>query len=205
MKSFGLVGSYALLLAVPALFAQQEHSPTAVRVVEFDDGMSSWSYALARGSVGPIVNITDDGISFGRDPLLVFVCMGGEVAVVYRFDSELFRGDEGVFVRYRLGEQSPSERVAWLHVPDPVFAAQFEVGIAALGADSANPFLQMYATTSTATRMPSGQTAGFLEAATEATEVTLRVTDAMDGETFTDVFSLIGLTEAIGAVKRQCQ
>lgn len=207
MKRLTIVVVIALLLTMPhSLVAQGEHPSSGVRVVEFDDGMSSWVYAFVRAEqTGPVLGIEDDRIMFGRDPLLMFACMGGEVAVVYRFDTELYRDDDNnLFVQYRLDEERATKKRGWSAVPDPSFASQMQLGLAAMGADSANPLVQMASEIAMAARMPSQYTAGFLEAARAATKVTLRVTDPLDGETHTDVFPLVGLTEAIESVKRSC-
>ena len=199
------MGGVALLIAAPQiLLAQAQGPPGGVQLVEHDDGMVSWVYAFVRTEQGPILDIDARGVSFGRDPNLVFACLDGNVAVVYKFDTSMLGEDDAVRVQFRFAEKPSSERQAWPLNHDPRTKAEMEVGLAALGADSANPLLQMIAGTSDAATMPSEHTADFLEAARAASQVALRVTDPLDGETHMDVFSLLGFGEAIDQVIQRC-
>lgn len=203
MKWLTMNVAVALLAAPGFLSGQAEHA--AIQVVESDDGMTSWVYAFVRTEAGPVESIESTGIAFGRDPILLFACMEGEVVVVYRFDTELLGDDENtVWVQQRFDEQRGGKRQSWPSLLDPWAAREFEIGLAAMGGDSANPLIQMFAALTTAAKMPAKATAEFLEAAGVAAQVTLRVTDPADGETYTDVFSLTGFAEALGSVRQGC-
>ena len=196
------IGAVALLIAAPQiLLAQTQGPPGSVQLVEYDDGMVSWVYAFVRAEAEPVMAIEGKGIMFARDPVLLFACMGGEVVVVYRFDIELMVDDENaVWIQHRFGEQRASERQAWPQVIDRRTTS--ELAAAAMIIDSA--FVQMVSGLATAARMPAEYTAGFLEGAGAAAQVTVRVTDPVDGATYTDLFPLLGFGEAIGQVTQRC-
>ncbi len=200
--SWKLVGLLALM---PHVLPAQDAEPLGgVRVVAHDDGMESWVYAFARADVGPISDIDGRAISFDRDPSLLFLCVDGQVTVVYRFDTELYGENEAVQVQYRFDDRPASEREAWPLVFDPRATAEMEAGVAALGADSANPFLQMMSSMSDAASISAASRDAFLQAAMDAAQVTVRVTDPVDGETHTDVFPLVGFAQAIDRVTARC-
>lgn len=201
----------ALLAAGPqASVAQDDASPDGLRVVHFDDGMSSTVYAYVRAEAGPILQIDDRGIVFNRDPALLLACLDGEVAVIYRYDTGLVGENDALRVQHRFAGQPSSETQLWPMVKNPVAEAEMELGIAVLtGADSAerqgNPLLEMLAGMREAARIPGELTGGFLSAGAAAEKVTVRVTDQVDGETHTDVFPLAGFSEALEAVKAACR
>ena len=196
-----------VLLAGPGfLNAQEEHPSSGVRFVEYDDGMVAWVYAFVRAEGEPVEVMEGKGIKFGRDPVLLLSCLERQVTVVYRFDTELVGDDDGaVWIQTRFDTQPAAERQSWSPILDPWAAKEMEMGLAALGADSANPLVQMFMQTATAASMPSEVTLDFLEAAGQAAQVTIRVTDPVDGETHTDVFPLRGFAEAVAALQQRCQ
>lgn len=205
MKQLSMLRQVALLVAAPAGLMAQTEGLRGVRLVEYDDGMVSGVYAFARAEMGPILSIDERGILFDRDPSLLFVCLEGKIAVVYRFDTDLLGENDAVRIQFRFAEQPPSEARAWPLNHDPRTAAEMEVGVAALGAESSNPLIQMFSGMADAARMPPEYTPEFLHAARAAAQVTLRVTDPVDGESHMDVFSLMGFGEAIERVTQRCQ
>ena len=205
MKRLIMQALLAAVISAPQIFvAQAEPLPGTVRFVEHGDAMASWVYAYVRAEAGPILEIADESISFDRDPALMFVCMGGEVAVVYRFDTELIGEDNAVRVQFRLDEQRSTKRQMWSLIQDPNAAAEAQVATAVLGADPANPILQMFPSMGTAAKMPTESATDFLRTARAADRVTVRVTDPADGETHIDVFPLNGFSAAIDRVTSAC-
>lgn len=189
----------AALLLVPALLWAQP----GVRVETHEDEMGSWSYAYTRADRGPLDSIGDDEVVFGRSPCLVFLCRDGELEVIYLFDTELIGADGTVSVQSRLGDAPASRPRPWALVVDPTWTAEFEAGMAVLGAED-NPIIEMMGSSSIAARLRGEEAVAFLDAALEADIATMRVMDTFDGETHTDRFSLEGLAGAAGELGLPC-
>ncbi len=205
-----LVVTIALLTAAHGLMrAQTVAQGDEVRVAKYDDGMTSGIYAYVRSFGGIIDRIDDDGITFSqRDPAVVWACISGSLVVVYLYDSGLVGQDNAVRIRYRFDDQAVSPTQSWEKLPVP--KAQMEMLATMLaGADPAeiesNPMFQaMMAAGSLGAWMPADSVESFLTAANSAEQVTFQVTDPLDGETFTDVFSLTGFSKALETLRGSC-
>jgi len=203
------VAAIMFLIAAPSVIqAQAVAESSRVRIGKYDDGFSSGIYAYVRGEEGIITSVEDDAIIFSlRDPVLVWACESGDIITVYRYDTEFVGRDNLVTVRYRFDQQAASPEADWPMLGTAISEAEIEMFMAMAGADttavSSNPMLNMMMGSAIAAQIPQELQEEFLTVASNANRVTLRVTD-MDGETYTDFFSLSGFAEALDELKRVC-
>ena len=204
MRAFQLIMALGLATAAAQSLPAQTD---ATKLVEFDDGFSSYVYAYIRAETNPIANIDELGsITFDRDPVLMITCVNGAVVVVYRFDAVLAGHDGAVRVQYRFLGQPASESQPWPLIADAASAAETDIAIAMLTGQSegANPLAEMMANMGLAARVPEDRAVEFLAGAEDADQVTLRVTDPMDGEEHTDVFGLVGFSDSARTMRERC-
>ena len=90
-------------------------------------------------------------------------------------------------------------------VIEPTAASEMEAAVAVMGVDEGNPLLEMFGALALAAKLSGEAVETFLSEAESAERVTMRVTDPLDGETHTDVFSLEGLGDAIERVRAGCR
>jgi hypothetical protein len=104
-----------------------------------------------------------------REPAFGWQCMEDGLNVVYNF-ATYFGGDDdnGVTIRYRFDEDPPSGTESW-----------------------------QLLTGNRSVYVPMDQVAEFTRKAQQARLLSIRVTDPLDGETYTDQFNLAGAAEAI--------
>jgi hypothetical protein len=208
MSRNSAIALVALLVAGSGVAHPQE--PEGVKLVRLDDGMSESVYAYARAEGGILQQIDGEGIVFNeRDPALVWGCVEGELIVAYRYDTGLIGENNTVSIRIRFDTEPASGAQFWPKLG--VSTGAEELGLAMLtGSDSIDTedsaFLDaMFDAMAIAAVMPSESVEAFLASATNAEQVTIRVTDQLDGETHTDVFLLSGLGDALSNVRRACQ
>jgi hypothetical protein len=193
-----------MMFLVVALVPGTLGAHSGVQVESHEDEMGSWTYAYVSADRGPLRSMDDRGLVFDRSPHLIFICFEGAVDVVYLFDTELIGEEGAVLVQSRFDSHQASDREAWPLVSDLTSAAEVEAAVAALGVDKENPFLDMFGGMSIAARLSGEDVEVFLEAARGAEQVTMRVTDQLDGESYTDVFSLEGLAKALEQIRATC-
>lgn len=204
MKRFRAIALLVSVLVTPLMLPAQD---IAVNLVEFDDGFNSYVYAYVRAETNPISQIDERGITFGRDPLLVFACINGTLAVAYRFDTELLGEDNVVRVEHRFDDERAAAAQMWSNLIDPTAAAEMNAAALMLTGDSAgaNPVFDMFANMTLAAQIPREFAAEFLSGAEAAKQLTMRVTDPFDGETHIDVFPLTGFASVMRRIRETCK
>jgi len=200
MKTVVLVAMSLVAFLVPKTLMAQ----SGIQVETHDDEMDSWTYAFTRADRGPLRSMDARGLVFDRSPCLLFVCLSGELGVVYLHGTELVGEGGTVLVQSRFDSHEASKPEPWLKVRDPSATAGIETAAAVLGVDEQAPLFEVLEGLSVAAKLSGAEAEAFLVEAGNAKRVTMRVTDQVDGETHTDVFSLAGFVDALQQVRSSC-